>query len=1247
MGGVQRWTAREVNALRRARRESKRGFADKLGVTPRTITNWEGGRVSITPFSESLLDSSLAACGPDTRDRFEQYLADPASDTDVSTLAPRDGALADIVTGVDLEGVRDLLNDQFGQMFSDLFDIDSAPPSIIEALIERATAQGLLRDLLLVLRHDADSAILEVAGPAVLLAPPREPDMVHRSDADDVVALLAEAAAVQSCAPVVTLWGPGGFGKTTLATQICHDRRVTRLFSQILWVETGEHCTPARIVQLIGDLCVHLDGIRPAFLNAEQAGFHLARILGDRQALIVIDNVWSAADLGPFLLGGPRCVRLVTSRNLRVCPAQVSAVRLGPMSPSQIRELLTRTASGLAPAQTAYLADLCGGWPLLASIVGGNVAQEITAGAPQDRAVADAGETLQSVGPHALDVWDSQQRRAAIGQAISSSLTSLDETVTLPGVSGLRDRYLSLAIFPAATPIPVSVVSTWWTAAQGWTSSTVRQFCRLLSDRSLLSAYRADREVIVLHDVFRRYLRHLVAADWALLHRSLLDAYRPADGDWASLDPAHGYLWRHLPYHLREAGSTTELLELMARPAYIVAKADLCGPDALVADHTILTSLDETDTVPATTALALTGAGFLLGGLTHRRDIAATLLISLLRADAEHRAAPELRHIGDDPRSFGVDWVRGAVSAESEKHGHVGAVTTVASHGSVIASGGEDGTVKLWSIDQQQRPRTYAGHTGWVFAVAISADGLLVASAGDDAMIRLWDTRTDTSVGSLVAHTRRVRALAFTRTGRTLVSAGEDGHINVWDTDRLSLLQSMQTPGCPIWSITVSSDDSLIAAAGEDEYLRLYDLQSGQLTDETAAHRDWIRAVCFASRAPILAAGSGDGTATVWDITDRQLTALRRLPQQPTRVRAVTLSPDGGLLVTAGEDATLRAYTGDTPVADQPALPHVDWIRALAHTDRDSIIVGCEDGSIRTWNPATKNTPTVLSHGRNTIWSATFAHHGQLEVLGLGDGTIDVRDTAGQPVRVISAGTGRVWSLAAGGDHIAAACGDGTVRVWSLTDHSWTAHLNTNQRRTWAVAVNTGGTRLATSTRGAIQLWDLPSAQLLWTRPAHTGERIRSLAFDATGDLLLSGGGDGNTYLWDVSANQHITALTNPGSWVRAVAINQTGRRAAIGYGSGDIHVHDLTTNELAATLIGHNGRPLMLGFTTHADQLVTAAADGTVRSWSINRQQQDAEVRITASLHCAAHTADTNRVLAGSATTVAMLTCGDATEKG
>ena len=1053
-----------------------------------------------------------------------------------------------------------------------------------------------------------------------LLAPTLEPHMVDRpADLDTLISLLIGGTEPTAVSSVVAVAGPGGFGKTTLATQACHDPRITELFPEVLWVETGEHCTPARVVQLASDLCVHLGGERPPFADPEQAGFHLARVIGDRRVLIVIDNVWSAADLNPFLLGGPNAVRLVTTRNARVCPAHALQVRLGPMSAGEVRELLHKAVPALRLEDTVNLAELCSGWPLLASVVGSTVGQDVAAGAQPAEAASATGRVLTSLGPSAFDVWDSDQRVNAIGHAISASLQSLEDHVRIAGATDLRQRYLSLAIFPAATPIPLSVLCTWWADAYGWSPNAVRQFCRVLGDRSLIDAYLADQDAVLLHDVFRDYLRQLISQDWQDLHQSLIAAYRPlAAAGWASLGPEYSYIWRHLPHHLHEAGLADELADLLASPAYVVKKAAEFGYESLAIDRVTLARADRPDTMAWRTARILTSGARLLHGLTSQPDIAATLLAAAHRGGAD-AVAESLRELaGTD--AFGVLW---ATDDGAEGHGHTGAVAAVAAHDDALVTGGEDGIVRIWDLTGSRPVRERWGHTGWVYAVAISPDGRTIASAGDDATIRLWRLDTGESAGMLSGHLGRVRGLAFTADG-LLVSGSEDGQVCLWDTGRFGLIRSMRTPGCPVWAVAVGMDDTVIAAAGEDEFVRLYELASGDLTGEQAAHRDWIRSLAFA--ADTLVSGSGDSSVRVWRVSEGSLTLARTI-ETPARVRAVAVSPEADLIVAAGEDATLRAFTGDGAAGEQPLPAGIDWVRAITLRPDRSVIAGCEDGSVRSWDGSGVR---VLGDGLDTTWSAAFA--GELALLGRADGTVELRRLADAGLsRTLTAGEGRVWSLDTGGDLAAAACGDGSVRVWSLGG-DWTLRLNEEERRTWSVALNRDGTRLAASSSGGLtRVWDLPSGEMVWEHRTHDG-RVRSMAFDDSGSLLLTGGGEGSARLWRLPGGEQAAEFAPGGSWVRAVALDAAGSRAALGCGPGDIYIHGLEDSRDAPELHGHTGRVLMLGFTADPTVLVSAAADGTVRSWSMAEQKQLAEIRLAPSLQTAAFDARSGMILAASA---------------
>ncbi|MFQ6226291.1 NB-ARC domain-containing protein [Nocardia sp. NPDC002869] len=1044
------------------------------------------------------------------------------------------------------------------------------------------------------------------------LVPPLEPGLIQRVDEfGELRALLLSTSS--SVSATIGVVGPGGFGKTTLAGQLAHDSEVRCAFGDVLWIETGPGCGPARVVELISDMCVHLGECRPVFADPTQAGLHLAHVLAGRTVLLIVDNVWSANDLAPFLLGAPRCVRLVTTRNAAVCPSSSMLFRLGAMDSGQTRELLRRNLPGSAVDGLSPLATLCGGWPLLASVVSGAIGHDIRAGAGVDQAIASATEMLRLDGPGAFDVWDTDQRRAAIGHAISASLRNLDEHVTIPGTERLRDRYLDLCVFPASTAIPIPVLADWWKAAHGWSLSVTRRFCRLLADRSMISAHLADQDAIVLHDVFVTYLRHLVGEQQPDLHRSLLDAFRPSTGSWRDAS-AVDYLWRRLSYHLDKAGLTDELDETFSSVEFLAEKALRCGHHSLVLDHQILAQLPE-----AALAQQLTSASHLLQGLATFTDIAATLHIVAARAG----------HVIDvataDHSGFRV---RTATSVQSESSGHIGAVVSVAVSGNVLVSGGEDGTVRLWDLNRKELAHKCRGHTGWVHATAVSPATTLAASAGDDTEIRLWDTASGAVIAVLNGHTQRIRSLAFTHDGTKLISGAEDHLVCVWDVKHAALLRAPTINPAPVWSIAVSPDDALIAVGGQDETVRLIDARAGTLLSEAVGHTDWVRTVAFTG-ARTLISGSGDRTTCTWTIDHRHQLVAGEQRRFADRVRTVSRRADR--VVVGTEDAHLHVIDSGHLTADMAMPPGVDWIRSTAVTDTGDVIVACEDGAVRCWH---QGHLTTIAPGTNTVWSVTHTQDGGHTVLGDSVGTLTVADESGA-ASTLSIGHGRVWSLDSAAHYIAAACGDGTVRLRSTADTDQSTVLVTEARRIWAVALAQSGDRLAAAgDDGRVRVWNLPTGTLVWDAVTDAG-RIRSLAFNSDGSVLAAACGDGSAKLWNSDGDLLMQAQAGQG-WSRTVALDPTGTRLTVGSGTGDIVLRDTATGEVVCELAGHTGRVLMLGFLD--DHLISVAANGTARWWSLTGEL-DAEVRVDASCQAAGFDAASRRVTIATAAGVTALT--------
>src|SRR6266571_5269151 len=207
------------------------------------------------------------------------------------------------------------------------------------------------------------------------------PDFVPRpQEFEELIGKLLDQKREEPVAITAALRGAGGYGKTTMARALCHDERIQQAFDDgILWVTLGEH--PGNLMGKVEDLIYMLSHERPGFTGIDAAAAKLAELLADRDILLVVDDVWDAMHLKPFLHGGTRCARLITTRNEDVLPAHAQSLVVDAMQPGEAVQLLGAGLEGaghlLDERALRLLSARLGEWPLLLKLVNGTLRERV------------------------------------------------------------------------------------------------------------------------------------------------------------------------------------------------------------------------------------------------------------------------------------------------------------------------------------------------------------------------------------------------------------------------------------------------------------------------------------------------------------------------------------------------------------------------------------------------------------------------------------------------------------------------------------------------------------------------------------------------------------------------------------------------------------------------------------------------------------------------------------------------------
>jgi hypothetical protein len=364
----------------------------------------------------------------------------------------------------------------------------------------------------------------------------------------------------------VVVYGSGGFGKTTLALDVCHNEDVFMACDGgVLWATVGAEPSP---ISELTKIYAALTGERPQFATLDDATFGVAQKLAGKRCLMVVDDVWEDEHLRPFLQGGEQCSRLITTRRFNIAVQEADAqsrVNVAEMKTGEAWDVLTARLEpppGLR-AEFERLAARLGEWPMLLQLANRTLLEQVALGDNIEGALNWANAMYDKMGVVAFDRQDATAREQAIAKSVELSLSLLREQ---------RARCLELGIFPEDTDIPLEWIAVVWQrdiAATRMLAQRMHDLALIKLDLSRKSGAPASSGSVRLHDVMRAYFAGQLA-ETASLHGRLADAWkdpRRIVGDYALQLAAY-----HLAETMTDSSRVTErgrqLLDLLTDSRY-------------------------------------------------------------------------------------------------------------------------------------------------------------------------------------------------------------------------------------------------------------------------------------------------------------------------------------------------------------------------------------------------------------------------------------------------------------------------------------------------------------------------------------------------------------------------------------------------------------------------------------------------------------------------------------------------------
>jgi WD40 repeat protein len=561
----------------------------------------------------------------------------------------------------------------------------------------------------------------------------------------------------------------------------------------------------------------------------------------------------------------------------------------------------------------------------------------------------------------------------------------------------------------------------------------------------------------------------------------------------------------------------------------------------------------------------------------------------------------------------------------------------------LIASANADGTAKIWLLNGQDykilnhcskvNDVTFSDDKK-VNDVTFSDDGNLIATAGNDKTVKIWSRngKLIKTLKGIKGDTHSFTRIIFSSDGKLIAAVNNNYTVKIWNTSDYKLLMTLNKDNKLInnelnnhefLSISFSPDSQQIAASSTDKTIKIWKVSDGSLFRTIEGHKDWVYAVKFSHNGQFLASSGGgsDQTIRIWRQRDGKL--LKTIEKANDSVQDISFSRDDKLLASVGSDQSLKIWNFQNILSDTSQVfklseqrnillktitGHKSPLISLSFSnDGKSIAIAGNDKKITIWKLDTILYKNLKANEYRLI-KVIFNHDGKLIASSGGDKIVKIWNREGKLLRTFKGHSEWVSGLSFSPDSklIASASEDNTVKIWLVSNNTIYRELKHN-KRVYDVSFSPDGQLIASITSDYLKIWRTSNGKSFNGWPVkHDLNWVSTLSFSPDGKLIAAAVENGIINIWrvnDKNVHKSLKEENDHKSIILKIKFSPDGQTIAAASTDNTIKVWEINSGKLLTTLKSHKDWVHDVKFSPNGQLIATAGEDKTVKIWSRNGQ--------------------------------------------